>query len=211
MDDMFARAGKLSAVLQLKIDQLRAAKTHEEVMIILFRDADVVRPKIETELLCMVASVQQIKLNPSINAKNLKDEQHNDTNHAVLERIKKVKVEKPPVYSKKNTEPKPKQNVFFNLIKAVGIVVLIFFGVALLSAIFDKKDTSPKIEYTIVYTTINGQFYEKEATAEDFNSGFVTFSDGTRVPWSAVKSKKAEISVSELSNAFNVLNAPPHK
>ena len=40
---------------------------------------------------------------------------------------------------------------------------------------------------------------------------FVTFADGTRVPWSAVKSTKSTISVNELSNALNVINAPPAK
>jgi hypothetical protein len=202
LDDVFARVGKPSVALQYKIDQFRGAKTEGEVISILLRDADAVRTKIETELLCLVAMTRQLELK----------EQHEAASHAELERIEKVKVKRPTALLKENREPQSKQKDFFNLIKAIGIVVLIFFGgVALLSSIFDKKDTSPKIEYTIVTTTINGQFYEKEATAEDLNSEFVTFADGTRVPWSAVKSTKSTISVNELSNALNVINTPPAK
>ena len=82
------------------------------------------------------------------------------------------------------------------------LVVLMCFGVVvLLSAGCEKQHSGPAIEYLVVYTTINGQFYEKEATAEDLNSGFVTFSDGTRVPLSAVKSKKMKLYADELTNA----------
>jgi hypothetical protein len=200
IDDLLARVGKPSAALQLKIGQIRGGITEGEVMTILLKDADVVRTKIETELLCLVSMARQLEIK----------EQREAARHADLEWVEKVK--RPVDLSNVNREPQSKQNEFFNLVKAIGIVVLIFFGgIALLSAIFDKKDTSPKIEYTIVTTTINGQFYEKEATAEDLNSEFVTFADGTRVPWSAVKSTKSTISVNELSNALNVINAPPAK
>jgi hypothetical protein len=88
MDDLFARAGKPSAALQLRIDQLRAAKTEDEVINILFRDADVVGSKIEAELLCMVALAKQAELNPSINAKNLREEQERyAANREKLERL----------------------------------------------------------------------------------------------------------------------------
>jgi hypothetical protein len=203
-DEVVARAGKPSAALQLQIDQLRAAKTEDELREIFFRDADVARPKIEAELLCAVMLAKQVELNPSINAKSLKEEQHDATNHAVMERVGKVKVEKTPAFSKENREPQTKQKEFFNLIKAIGIIVLIFFGaVALLSAIFDKKHTGQAIEYTIIYTTINGQYYEKEETAEDLNSEYVTFSDGTRVSWTAVKTKKAKFYPDELGIKTN--------
>jgi len=87
------------------------------------------------------------------------------------------------------------------MLKAIGLAVLIFAGaVALLSAGCEKQHSGPAIEYIVVYTTINGQFYQKEATAEDFKTGFVTFSDGTRVPWSAVKSKKMKVYADELTN-----------
>ena len=66
----------------------------------------------------------------------------------------------------------------------------------------EKKHSGPAYEYLHVYTTINGQFYQKEATAEDLKSAFVTFEDGTRVPWSAVKSKKMKIYADELTNAL---------
>jgi len=90
-----------------------------------------------------------------------------------------------------------------NILKAIGIVLLMFFGgVAILSALFDKKHTGPAMEYIVVYTTINGHFYEKEATAQDLGSEFVTFEDGTRVPWSTVKTKKMKIYADELTNAF---------
>jgi hypothetical protein len=202
MDGVFARVGKPSPALQFKIDQLRAALTEGEVITVLMKDADVVRSKDETELLCLVAMTRQLEIK----------ERHKAAIHEELEWVEKVKMERPPASLREYPEPQSKQNGFFNLVKAIGIVVLLFFGgVALLSAIFDKKDTSPKIEYTIVTTTINGQFYEKEATAEDLNSEFVTFADGTRVPWSAVKSTKSTISVNELSNALNVINAPPAK
>jgi CheY-like chemotaxis protein len=212
IDGVFARAGKPSVALQLQIDELRATKTEGDLKKILSKDADVERPAIEAELLCAVAAAQLAKLKPSANAKSLKEAQRGANNHEDSKRVEKEKVKKPPAMLKQNGEPQSKQKEFFNLIKAIGIVVLLFFGgIALLSAIFDKNDTSPKIEYTIVTTTINGQFYEKEATAEDLNSEFVTFADGTRVPWSAVKSTKSTISVNELSNALNVINAPPAK
>jgi len=194
MDDLFARAGKISAALQQQIDQLRAAKTDGEVMSILFRDAHVARPKIETELLCMVAVAQQVKFK----------EEQDAANQAALGRIENVKTKSPTVTLRKNREPQTKQNDFFNGIKVIGIIVLIFFGaVALLSAIFDKKHTGQAIEYTIIYTTINGQYYEKEETAEDLNSEYVTFSDGTRVSWTAVKTKKAKIYPDELGANTN--------
>lgn len=145
---------------------------------------------------------KQIEPDPSINAKSLKDEQHVVTSYATSERV--VKAEKPATFLKGKTEPQSKQKEFFNVIKAIGIVVLIFFGVvALLSAISDKKHTGQPIEYLIVYTTINGQYYEKEATAQDLNNEFVTFSDGTRVPWTAVKTKKAKIYPDELGTNTN--------
>jgi hypothetical protein len=49
-----------------------------------------------------------------------------------------------------------------NVLKGIGLLVLIFFGAyALLSLVYHKQHTGPAIEYTVLYTTINGQFYEK--------------------------------------------------
>jgi hypothetical protein len=91
----------------------------------------------------------------------------------------------------------------FNLLKALGLVVALFFGgVFLLSAIFDKKHTGPAIEYIYVYTTINGQLYEKEATPADLSSEFVTFGDGTRVPWTAVKTKRLKYYPAEVQGVL---------
>jgi DNA topoisomerase-3 len=41
-----------------------------------FSDADVERPKVEAELLCVVMLAKQVELNPSINAESLIKEQH---------------------------------------------------------------------------------------------------------------------------------------
>jgi len=189
MDGVFARVGKPSPAVQFKIDQLRAAITEGEVITVLMKDADVVRSKDETELLCLVAMTRQLEIK----------ERHKASIHEELERVEKAKVERPPALLREYPEPQSKQNGFFNLVKAVGVVVLIFFGViALLSAMFDKKHTGKAIEYTIIYTTINGQYYEKEETAEDLNGEYVTFSDGTRVSWTAVKTKKATFYPDEL-------------
>jgi hypothetical protein len=80
-----------------------------------------------------------------------------------------------------------------NLLKAVGIVVAVFFGfVFLMDAIY-----GPAIEYIYVYTTINGQLYEKEATPADLSSEFVTFADGIRVSWGSVKTKRMEFYLDE--------------
>jgi hypothetical protein len=79
-----------------------------------------------------------------------------------------------------------------NLLKGVGIVFLMFLGFYFFLTLFDRKHVGPAFEYTILYTTINGHLYQKEATAEDYNSSFVTFEDGIRVPWSEVKSQKAK-------------------
>jgi hypothetical protein len=99
---------------------------------------------------------------------------------------------------------KPKDNAIFNLIKAVAIVALIFYGgIALLSSLFDKKHIGKPIEYTILYTTINGHYYEKEETAADLTSDFVAFSDGTRVSWADIKSKKADVYPDELGAGTN--------
>ena len=190
MDDVIARVGKPSPALQFKIDQLRAAKTEGEVMTVLTNDADIVRSEIETELLCLVAITKQLEIK----------EQHKTPIYEEMERVEKEKAGRPTVLLKKAPAPQTKQIGYINLMKAVGIVALIFFGaVALLSAMFDRKHSGQPIEYTIIYTTINGQYYEKEETAEDLNgSGYVTFSDGTRVSWTAVKTKKASFYPDEL-------------
>lgn len=52
VDEIVARAGKPNAALQLQIDRIRAAKTQDDLTEIFLRDANVVRPKIEAELLC---------------------------------------------------------------------------------------------------------------------------------------------------------------
>lgn len=296
IEGVVARAGKPSAVLQRQIDQLRVAKTEDELREVFFRDADVARPKIEAELLCAVMLAKQVELNPSINAKSLNEEQHmaqttshkmiglcpkcksevleeNDgyfcqarecgfklgkvilgqvfnssqaakllrdgrtdllsefvskngrqfpawlvldesgkvtfdfpkqDSHEIAELPKQaaariVKTNKPADFlEKREVQSKPKE--FFNLIKAIGIIALIFFGaVALLS----KKHTGQAIEYTIIYTTINGQYYEKEGTAKDLNGDFVTFADGTRVPWADVKTKRMKVYPDELGISTN--------
>lgn len=280
MDELFARVGKPNPALQVQIDQLRAAKTEKELREIFSRDSDVVRPKIEAELLCIVMLAKQAELNPSMNAKSLKEEQQavqsmnskaigrcpkcksevleenagyfcratgcnfklgevimgqilNSSQAAkllrdgrtdllsefiskngrqfsawlVIDESGKVKFDFPKPDAQETTEsqkpaallekrePQSKQKDFFNLIKAVTIIALIFFGaVALLS----KKHTGQPIEYTIIYTTINGRSYEKEAVPSDLNSDFVTFEDGTRVSWADVKTKKMKVYPDEL-------------
>lgn len=90
-----------------------------------------------------------------------------------------------------------------NVVKAIGILAAVFFGVVyILSAIFDKKHTGPAIEYIHIYTTINGHLFEKEATEDDLSSEFVTFADGTRVPWSAVKTKRLKFYPEEMKGLF---------
>jgi hypothetical protein len=191
LDDAFARVGKPSVALQLKIDQLRAAKTEGEVLNVLFQNADVGRSKNENDLLCLVALTKQLEL-------------RENQQHEQFERTEKMEIRKPTLLSKENRKPQPEQSTFFNLVKAVGIIVLMFFGgVALLSALFDKKHTGPAIEYTILSTTVNGQYFEKEETAADLASDYVTFSDGTRVPWTAVKITRAKFYPDELGTKTN--------
>jgi len=101
-----------------------------------------------------------------------------------------------------------KKSEAINLIKAIGILVLFFCGGVVALSFFDKKHSGPAVEYTVVYTTINGHFYEKEATAEDFASSFVTFSDGTRVSWSDVKSKQMKVYPDEIG--VNASTDAPH-
>ena len=74
-DEAVTRAGKPSAALQLEINPIRNAKTQDELKAIFLRGANVSRPEIEAELLCMVMLAKQVELNPSINAKSLKEEQ----------------------------------------------------------------------------------------------------------------------------------------
>lgn len=191
LDDAFARVGKPSAALQLKIDQLRAAKTEGEVLNILFQNAEVGRSKNENELLCLIAMTKQLEI-------------RENQSRELLERVEKIEKRKPATLLKENRKPQSEQNVFFNLVKAVGIVVLIFFGaITLLSALFDRKHTGQPIEYTILSTTINGQFYEKEETTADLAGNYVTFSDGTRVPWTAVKITRAKFYPDELGTKTN--------
>jgi len=66
IDDVFARAGKPTAVLQLQIDEIRATKTEDELTKLFLRDAEVVRPTIEAELLCAVMAAKKAELNPSM-------------------------------------------------------------------------------------------------------------------------------------------------
>lgn len=90
----------------------------------------------------------------------------------------------------------------FNVTKGLALAAAIFVGLYVAFGVFvAKKHNGPAIEYIYLYTTINGQLYEKEATAQDMSSGFVTFGDGTRVPWSAVKSKRLRVYPDELTNA----------
>jgi len=65
IDEIVARAGKPSAAVQLQIDRIRAAKTQDELTEIFARDADVVRPKIEAELLVAIMLTKQAEFNPS--------------------------------------------------------------------------------------------------------------------------------------------------
>jgi hypothetical protein len=94
-DEVVARAGKPSAELQLQIDEIRAAKTEDELKKIFSRDAEVERPKIEAELLCAVMLAKQAELNPSINAKKLEEENRTiqTTNHKWIGPCPKCKSE----------------------------------------------------------------------------------------------------------------------
>lgn len=197
LDEAFARVGKPSAALQFQIDQIRSAKTEAELTQIFTRDADVVRPKVEAELLCAVMLTKLAEINSSINTKNLEDERRVIKNY-------KTETEMPVAPVRQYGEPQSKQKEFFNIAKAIGLIVLIFFGgVALLSAIFDRKHTGPAVEYTILSTTVNGQSYEKEETTADLGSDYVTFSDGVRVPWSAVKITRSKFYPDELGMNTN--------
>jgi DNA-binding NtrC family response regulator len=79
MDEVFARAGNPSAAFQRQIDEIRAVKTEDELKILVRRDANVERPTIEAELLCVVYMAKLAELNPNINAEKLKEEQHEAT------------------------------------------------------------------------------------------------------------------------------------
>jgi hypothetical protein len=62
IDEVFARAGKPSAALQRQIDEIRAVKTEAELTKLFLRDAEVVRPAIEAELLSMVLLAKKAEL-----------------------------------------------------------------------------------------------------------------------------------------------------
>jgi hypothetical protein len=62
IDDVFARAGKPSVALQRQIDEIRAVKTEDELTKLFLRDAEVVRPTIEAELLSMVLLAKKAEL-----------------------------------------------------------------------------------------------------------------------------------------------------
>jgi serine phosphatase RsbU (regulator of sigma subunit) len=113
IDDLLARVGKPSVALQLKIDQLRGGITEGEVMTILLKDADVVRTKIETELLCLVSMARQLEIK----------EQREAARHADLEWVEKVK--RSAALSNENREPQSKQKEFFNLVKVTGFTFLV--------------------------------------------------------------------------------------
>jgi CheY-like chemotaxis protein len=97
-----------------------------------------------------------------------------------------------------------KNNESWKLIKGLLIAGLLLYGGFRLLCPFDKKDTGPKTEYTIAYTTINGRRYDKFATPNDLYGDFVTFGDGTRVPRSAVTFKNETLSLEELTNAMKL-------
>ena len=107
---------------------------------------------------------------------------------------------KKPAACLEKKEPQSKQREFFNLIKAIGIIVLIFWGAV---ALFSKKRTGQAIEYTVLSTTINGQYFEKEATPNDLNSDFVIFEGGRRVSWADVKTKRMKVYPDELGVSKN--------
>jgi hypothetical protein len=65
-------------------------------------------------------------------------------------------------------------------------------------SLFDRKHSAPISYYTVIYATINGRLYTKDASAEDYGSRFVTFGDGTRVSWTDVKTKKTPLYPDEL-------------
>ena len=62
IDEVFARAGKPSEALQRQIDEIRAVKTEDELTKLFLRDAEVVRPTIEAELLSMVLLAKKAEL-----------------------------------------------------------------------------------------------------------------------------------------------------
>ena len=61
-----------------------------------------------------------------------------------------------------------KNNETLNIIKGIAIVVLFFYGVYFVLTLFDKKHTGPTSYYTVIYTTINGRLYTKDASPEDY-------------------------------------------
>ena len=120
---------------------------------------------------------------------------------------KEPELPKIEVFSKTAHKDHSDNAAFLNIAKAVILLTLIFFALVFLGgALFDKKHTGKPVEYTIIYTTINGQRYEKEATASDYSSEFVTFADGTRVSWSTVKTIKQTVYSDDLSNAAEIVN-----
>ncbi len=74
LEAAFIRAGNIDESLQLHLDRLREAKTEQELNRILFSEAEAVRTKSETELLCAVAETKIAEFKPSINAKQLRQE-----------------------------------------------------------------------------------------------------------------------------------------
>jgi hypothetical protein len=97
-DEVFARAGKPSPALQQQINQIRSAKSEDELKWLFSSDANVVRPKAEAELLCVVMLAKLDELNPSINAGSLKNEQSAITKNP-------VNVESPPTLLDNATIP----------------------------------------------------------------------------------------------------------
>ena len=93
-----------------------------------------------------------------------------------------------------------KNNESINVIRGLIFGALLLYGGFKLLCLFDRKDkdNSPRIEYYVASTTINGRFYQQETSPEALYSDFITFEDGTRVPCNLVKFTKRTISVEEL-------------
>jgi len=75
-DEVVARAGKPNAALQREIDEFCVAKTENELKEIFLKGANIERPSVEAELLCLVMLAKQAELNPNINAEALGKEHH---------------------------------------------------------------------------------------------------------------------------------------
>jgi CheY-like chemotaxis protein len=77
INEIITSAGKPSPELQREIDEIRAAKTEDELVRIFSRGSKIERPTIEAELLSVTMLAKLAELNPTINAGAINEERQN--------------------------------------------------------------------------------------------------------------------------------------